>query len=102
MLRVGIVGLGRWGRRLVDSVQGRGVEPSTVMRFTKAHTRTPAGAAEYMAGVGLQEVPTYEALLNDPAIDAVVLATPHRSPVKRPASSSRWATTDASYLPTRT
>jgi predicted dehydrogenase len=30
-----------------------------------------------MAGVGLQEVPTYEALLNDPAIDAVVLATPH-------------------------
>lgn len=77
MLRVGIVGLGRWGRRLVDSVQGRGVEPSAVMRFTKAHTRSPARAVEYMAGVGLQEVPTYEALLNDPAIDAVVLATPH-------------------------
>jgi hypothetical protein len=34
----------------VDALQGRGVEPSTVMRFTKAHTRTPARAAEYMAG----------------------------------------------------
>lgn len=77
MLRTGIVALGRWGRRLVDSVQGHGVAPSGVLRFTKAYTRTPSNAVEYMARVGLQAAPSYEALLADPEIDAVVLATPH-------------------------
>lgn len=77
MLRAGIVALGRWGRRLVDSVQGDGVAPSALIRFAKAHVRTPAAAQAYLASRGLEAVPSLEALLADTEIDAVVLATPH-------------------------
>jgi predicted dehydrogenase len=77
MLKVGIVALGRWGKRLVDSVQGDGIAPSSLIRFTKAHTRTPAKAQDFMAARGLAHAATYEALLADPQIDAVVLASPH-------------------------
>src|SRR4051794_9832706 len=77
VLRAGIVALGRWGKRLVDSVQGDGVEASPHIRFTKAHTRTPAKAQEDMAQRGLAAAASYEALLADPEIDAVVLASPH-------------------------
>jgi galactitol-specific phosphotransferase system IIB component len=41
MVRAAIVGLGRWGRSLVASVQGK----SSDIRFVVAHTRTPATAA---------------------------------------------------------
>ena len=77
MLRAGIVALGRWGRRLVDAVQGEGVAPSAHVRFTAGYARTPANAAEYAAARGLRLASSYEALLADPDIDAVVLATPH-------------------------
>ena len=77
MRRAGIVGLGRWGRRLVDSVQGSDVAPSRDLRFTRAHTRTQSKAAEYTARLRLQAAPSYEDLLADPEIDVVVLATPH-------------------------
>lgn len=78
MLRAGIVALGRWGRRLVDSVQGDGVAPSPRIRFTRAHTRTPSKAKDYLAQRSLAHADTYEALLADPQLDAVVLASPHR------------------------
>jgi predicted dehydrogenase len=77
MLRLGIAALGRWGRRLVDAVQGEGVAPSSHVRFTRAWTRTPANAHDYAARRGMVLVDSYEALLADPGIDAIVLATPH-------------------------
>lgn len=77
MLKAGIAALGRWGRRLVDSVQGEGVVASPHIRFTRAWNRTPANAADYAAQRGLALVDSFEALLADPDIDAVVLATPH-------------------------
>jgi predicted dehydrogenase len=72
MLRVGIVGLGLWGQRLVASCDG-----SSLTRFTAAVTRTPAKAAEFARGRNLPLGTDYAALLADPAIDAVALATPH-------------------------
>jgi myo-inositol 2-dehydrogenase/D-chiro-inositol 1-dehydrogenase len=77
MIRAGIAALGRWGRRLVDSVQGEGVAPSPHIRFTCAWNRTPAHAREYAASRGLRLVDSYAGLLADPDIDVVVLATPH-------------------------
>jgi hypothetical protein len=41
MIRAAMVGLGRWGRSLVTSVQGK----SDDIRFVVAHTRTRAAAA---------------------------------------------------------
>jgi len=72
MIRAAIVGIGGWGRNLVASVQG-----SSVIRFVAGATRTPANAAEFCRQHGIQLVVSYERLLADPDVDAVVLATPH-------------------------
>lgn len=77
MIRAAIVGLGWWGRTLVDSVQGPGAEPSTVIRFTAGQTRTRAKAEEFCAGRGIALKDDLDAVLRDPAIDAIVFATPH-------------------------
>jgi predicted dehydrogenase len=72
MLRAGIVGLGLWGQRLVASCDG-----SSLLRFTAAVTRTPEKAADFARARNLPLGTDFAALLADPAIDAVVLATPH-------------------------
>jgi len=73
MIRAAIVGLGRWGRSLVASVAGK----SDDIRFVLATTRTPAAAADFCRDNKLSLVDSYAAILGDPEIDAVVLATPH-------------------------
>ena len=73
MIRAAIVGLGTWGRNLVASVQGR----SESIQFVAGATRTPAKAAGFAAQQGIRMADAYEALLADPGVDAVVLATPH-------------------------
>jgi predicted dehydrogenase len=73
MIRAAIVGLGRWGRSLVGSVAGK----SDDIRFVLGTTRTPTSAAEFCRDKNVKLVDSYEAILRDPEIDAVVLATPH-------------------------
>ena len=77
MLDAAIVGLGRWGQVMVDSVQSGGAPLGEHIRFTRAVTRTPAKVVDYAAGQGMALGADYQAALDDPAIDAVVLATPH-------------------------
>jgi len=72
MLNAAIVGLGWWGKRLVESVQG-----SDVIRFSRGVTFEPEAAREFAAKHGLAIGTDYAAVLADPAIQAVVLATPH-------------------------
>jgi predicted dehydrogenase len=73
MIRAAIVGLGRWGRTLVGAVQGQ----SAAIQFTAGHTRTRSKAEAFCAerGIGLRD--SLDEVLADPAIDAVVFATPH-------------------------
>src|SRR5438046_3047396 len=73
MIRAAILGLGRWGRSLVNSVHGK----SGVIRFVAAHTRTRATVEDFCRDKDLRFVETYAEILADPVIDAVVLATPH-------------------------
>src|SRR5271166_6883571 len=73
MIRAAIVGIGRWGRTLVNSVQGK----SQAIRFTAGHTRTRASATAFCAEQGIALLDDLDAILADPAIDAVVFATPH-------------------------
>jgi predicted dehydrogenase len=77
MIRAAIVGLGTWGQNLVRAVQGPGVEPSPHIRFTAAATRTPEKAREFAQAAQLTLHDRYAQVLADPAVDAVVLATPH-------------------------
>jgi predicted dehydrogenase len=73
MINAAIVGLGRWGQVLVQSVQER----SERIRFVRAVTRTPARAADFAGRLGLPLTVEYEDALSDPKVDAVVIATPH-------------------------
>jgi predicted dehydrogenase len=73
VIRTAIVGLGIWGQHLVASVQGK----SDLIRFVAGTTRTPAKALEFCNQQGIRMLDSYGQVLADPAINAVVLATPH-------------------------
>ncbi len=77
MIRAGIVGLGRWGRALVNAVAGKSGNTSDDIRFMRAATRTRAGAEEFCRERQIVLADSYDEILHAPDIDAVVLATPH-------------------------
>jgi predicted dehydrogenase len=78
MLRAAIYGMGRWGNRLVESVQG-----SEKIRFVKGISREPEKYKELSQKTGIKVVSSYGRVLKDPEIDAVVLATPHSLHMKQ-------------------
>jgi predicted dehydrogenase len=74
MIRAAMVGLGWWGKTLVESVQG--VSPD--LQFVAGVARTPTDDLRAFAATHhLTLHPRYEAALADPQVQAVVLATPH-------------------------
>src|SRR5215469_16662360 len=73
MTDAAIVGLGRWGRTLVESVQGK----TEKFHFTHAVSRSPDSVRDFATLHGLKFLPSLDAALSDPDIGAVVLATPH-------------------------
>ena len=73
MVRAAIIGLGRWGRSQVTAVQGK----SGDIQFAAAYTRTRGSAEEFCREKNIPLAGSYEEILANPAIDAVVLATPH-------------------------
>ena len=73
MINAAVIGLGTWGRTMVESLAA----PGAAMRISTVQTRTVKPDDEAFAKQhSLAIVPTYDAVLKDPKIDAVVLATP--------------------------
>jgi predicted dehydrogenase len=73
MIDAAIVGLGRWGRTLVEAVQGK----SDKIRFTRAVSRDPAQHRDFLETHHLLAGSDFAAMLSDRSVKAVVLATPH-------------------------
>jgi len=73
MIKAAIVGLGWWGKTLVNSVQGK----SELIRFTAAHTRTRSKVEDFCREKGIEFRDSMDAILRDSAIDAVVYAAQH-------------------------
>jgi predicted dehydrogenase len=74
MMNAAIVGLGWWGKTLVESVQ----DSSDEVRFVAGATRTKTpDTLAFADAQKLKLVDSYEELLADPKVDALVLATPH-------------------------
>ena len=73
MIEAAILGLGHWGTVLVNAVNGR----SEAIRFTRAVVRSPEKHADIAARQGLEVGSDYDAVLADPSIQAVVIATPN-------------------------
>lgn len=85
MIRAAIIGLGTWGQNLVRSVP----PGSPHLRFTAFATRTPDKAGDFAQAHGLRMLPSFEAALADPEIDAVVLATPHSMHTEQIVAAAR-------------
>jgi len=79
MLNAAIIGLGRWGRHLVNSVQGQ----SKKIRFVAGCTKTRSKAEVYCDNNNIDLRSDYQDIITDPDIDAVVLATPHTQHAKQ-------------------
>src|SRR3954470_5515416 len=71
-IRAAIVGLGRWGRNLVEASRGR--ERLGIVRAVEPELE---GARGFCADHGLELTGSLEPVLADASIDAVLLATPH-------------------------
>jgi predicted dehydrogenase len=69
-LGVAVVGLGWWGRIIVPLLKG-----SAKLKVVKGVDPAPA-AAEFARSQGL-EVSSFEEILKDPALQGVILCTPH-------------------------
>ena len=68
----GIVSPGRWGRKLLDAAKA-----SPRFTFAGVFSRNPDNATDIVAHYGGRTYPSFEALLADPAIEAVLIPTPH-------------------------
>lgn len=73
MIGAAIVGLGRWGKNFVESVQGK----SERLRFVRGVDAAPDKLRDFAARHGFGVTPDLADALADPAVQAVVLATPH-------------------------
>ena len=85
MINAAIVGLGRWGQNLVDSIQGK----SEKIRIVAGATRTVSKAADYAKKQGFALHDSYQKVLTDPKIDAIVVATPHTQRVELIAAAAK-------------
>lgn len=72
MIQCAIVGLGRWGRHLVEAARGHGK-----LKMIRAVETDLARAQGFCAEHQLRLTGDLDDVLADPTIDAVLLATPH-------------------------
>jgi predicted dehydrogenase len=74
VINAGIAGLGWWGKTLVEAISGQ----SNDIRFVAGATRTITDDIKRFADQHKFKLHTsFEELIADPKLDAVVLATPH-------------------------
>jgi predicted dehydrogenase len=73
MVNAALVGLGWWGTNIINAVQGK----TGKLRFVHGVTQEPDAARELAAKHGIRLSTQLSAALEDPQVQAVVLATPH-------------------------
>ncbi len=73
MINVAMVGLGRWGQTVLNSIQGK----SERLRVVHGVTKEPVAAGELSTRHGFTLSTELEDATADPAVQAVLLATPH-------------------------
>ena len=86
MLNTAIIGMGRWGQTLVDSVQGRN---DAGIRFVSGCTGRPERAKDWAAAKGLRILPDFDAVLADPEVQAVAIASPHKIHAEQVIAAAR-------------
>ncbi|MFL2654533.1 MAG: Gfo/Idh/MocA family protein [Alphaproteobacteria bacterium] len=79
MINAAIVGLGWWGKVLVQSVQNK----SDKIKFTAGAVRTTSKVFDFAKEQNLSLYDSLDPILSDNSIDAVVFATPHSKHVEQ-------------------
>lgn len=72
MIRAAMVGLGWWGRHMVNSV-----ENSKKIEIVRLTARRPDRHRDFSEEQGIPLLDDYNRALEDPDVDAVILCTPH-------------------------
>jgi predicted dehydrogenase len=73
MIDAAVIGLGRWGKNIVEAVQGK----SKRLRFIRGVSKEPELVREFAAAKGFELSTDFEEAVADPRVQAVFLATPH-------------------------
>jgi len=73
MINAAVIGLGRWGKNIVEAVQGK----SRRLRFIRGVSKEPELVRDFAAAKGFELSTDLEAAVADPRVQAVFLATPH-------------------------
>ena len=73
-LGVAVVGLGRWSYTIAAAIQS-----SPLMRLVTCYTRTPAKREAFSQKFGCGREESYESVLRNPGVEAVVLVTPNNA-----------------------
>jgi predicted dehydrogenase len=73
MLRAASIGLGWWSNELAAAIQGK----SRKIKIVSCCSRSVDKRERFAANFGAATHDSFDALLADPAIDAVILTTPH-------------------------
>jgi predicted dehydrogenase len=73
MINAAVIGLGRWGKNIVESVQGK----SKRLRFIRGVSKEPELVGDFAAAKDFELSTEFEQAIADPRVQAVFLATPH-------------------------
>ena len=73
MIDAAVIGLGRWGKSIVEAVQGK----SRRMRFIRGVSKEPEIVADFARAHGFELGTEFPDAVADPRVQAVFLATPH-------------------------
>src|SRR5262245_6795713 len=73
MIDAAVIGLGRWGKNIVEAVQGK----SKRLRFVRGVSKEPELVGDFAAAKGFELSTEFEEAVADPRVQAVFLATPH-------------------------
>lgn len=76
-MKLGIVGLGQWGQKLVRAIQEDGIPKSQLFHFAAGYTRSPSKHRTFALQEKLHLFDSYQEFLQSKSVDAVVIASPH-------------------------
>ena len=85
MLRAASIGLGWWSNELAAAIQGK----SQAIGIVSCYSRSPDKRRTFAETFGTSSHETMEGLFADPAIDAVLLTTPHSLHAEHVAAAAR-------------
>jgi len=73
MINAAVIGLGRWGKNIVDAIQGK----SPRLRIIRGVSKEPELVTDFAARHKFELSTDFAEAIADPRVDAVFLATPH-------------------------